>query len=563
MRISKSLLSAGVTICAMLFFTQESKSQYVVNGTAEQLSCNCYRLTEAINNEGGSVWNSNQISLEDPFDFTFDVYLGNIPSGADGIAFVLQPVSTAVGTTGGGLGYLGITPSVAIEVDTYQNGWDPVNDHIAIQANGDNNHTTANNLAGPELALVSGANIEDGATHLMRVTWDPVTMELSAYMDGSLRVTYTGDIVANFLAGDPMVFWGFTGSTGGLNNVQEFCLSIIPGLSANVFDVCEGGDVVFDDESYSALGDVVSWSWDFGNGTTSSLETPGAITFQNAGTYNVVQTIVDAAGCDASDSLEITVHPNPEADFDVSEVCEGEPTLFTDQSSVSAGSITTWDWDFGDTNTDTGNSASNSYASAGNYTASLLVTSDEGCVDSAEAAVVVFENPVAEATHEANSLDVIFNTDLLNGEEAEWIVLDTSYLGANLNYTFPDSGWYDITLVVTNANGCLDTFMYSVYVEGVPEYEVPNVFTPNGDDLNERFQPFTYAMTEANMKIFNRWGRPVFKYEGLIPPIDSWGWDGTINGGAKAAEGTYYFVLDLKGTDGNNFTEHGTVTLVR
>jgi hypothetical protein len=69
----------------------QANAQYVLNGNAIQLSCNCYRLTEAVNAQAGSVWNSNMISLNDPFDFTFDVYLGtNNGNGADGIAFLLQ-----------------------------------------------------------------------------------------------------------------------------------------------------------------------------------------------------------------------------------------------------------------------------------------------------------------------------------------------------------------------------------------------------------------------------------------------------------------------------------------
>jgi gliding motility-associated-like protein len=542
-----------------------SMAQYVMNGSTQQLSCNCYRLTEAINTQGGSVWNSNQIDLTNPFDFTFDVYLGNNDEGADGIAFVLQPVSTAVGSTGGGLGYLGIVPSIAVEIDTYQNGWDPSNDHMAVQANGDNNHNTVNNLAGPVNALPGGNNLEDGQTHLMRVTWDPILLTLTAYMDGIATLTYTGDLVTNYLTGDPNVFWGFTGSTGGLNNVQEFCLTITPGLAASTGEICAGEEVIFTDNSFSALGDVVEWDWNFGNGTTSSDETPGAITFLNAGTYNVVQTIVDAAGCDASDSLEILVNPNPEAAFDVSEVCEGEETLFTDQSSIASGTLSSWEWEFGDLNSGVGGTTTNTYSAPGIYQAGLLVTSNDGCVDSAEATVIVYENPTAEASHESNSLDAVLTAQLENGEVAFWNINDTTFTGLDVvNYTFPDSGWYDITLTVTNANGCDDTLIYSIYIEGIPEYEVGNVFTPNGDEFNEYFQPFTYSMIEANMKIYNRWGIPVYKFNGLIPPpATTWGWDGSINGGAEAAEGTYYYVLDLKGTDGNNFSDHGTVTLVR
>lgn len=554
----------AITGALLALVPGRSNAQYVVNGNAVQLSCNCYRLTEAVNFQGGAVWNSNMISLENPFDFTFDVYLGDQPSGADGIAFVLQPISAAQATTGGGLGYYGINPSIAIEVDTYKNDWDPTYDHMAIQVNGDNNHTTSNNIVAPELALVSGGDMEDGQWHVMRVSWDPTTLTLRAFMDGSMRVSYTGDVVANFLANDPMVFWGFTGSTGSLNNLQQFCLSIIPGLTSSVGEVCAGGDIEFNDDSYSALGDVVSWSWDFGNGQTSANADPGAITFDAPGTYWVTQTITDAAGCDASDSLQIVVRANPDADFSSTEVCQGEITEFSDLSEANEGQLTDWNWQYGDGEVETGNPVTHTYAMAGTFEATLAIETSYGCVDTASATVTVFENPLAEATHETTSLSAIFNTSLQQGEEAEWIILDTSYVGmVPLNYTFPDSGWYDITLVVTNANGCSDTSEFSIYVEGIPEYEVPNVFTPNGDQVNDLFQPFTYAMVEAKMKVFNRWGRPVFKYEGGIPITDTWGWDGNISGGAKAAEGTYYYVLDLKGTNGGNFSQQGTVTLLR
>lgn len=564
---TSSAIRAFIFLSLFGFTAESTFAQYVLNGNAQQLSCNCYRLTDALNTQGGSVWNSNQIDLTDPFDFTFDVLLGYNDAGADGIAFLLQQESTSAGTTGGGIGYESIAPSVGIEIDTWFNGQygDLTNDHIAIQAGGDLDHDGPNNLDGPVDAISGGVNIEDGQTHLFRVTWDPIAMTLAAYIDDVLRVSYTGDIVTNHLASDPLVFWGFTGSTGGANNVHEFCLTITPGLTASTTEICQGEDVVFTDDSYSALGAVTNWDWDFGNGTTSTDETPGAITFPDPGTFNVVQTIVDAAGCDAADSLEILVNPNPEADFDVSEVCEGDETVFTDQSNILSGSIATWDWDFGDTNTGNGSTTTNTYLTAGTYQADLLVTSNDGCVDSAEATVLVFENPTAEATHESTSLDAIFTTDLEAGEEVVWMIDDTTITGLDVvNYTFPDSGWYDITLTVTSINGCEDTYTYSVYIEGIPEYEVGNVFTPNGDEFNERFQPFTYSMVEANMKVYNRWGRPVYKFEGEIPPPTTlWGWDGTINGGAKASEGIYYFILDLKGTDGNNFSEHGTVTLVR
>ncbi|WP_462254820.1 L-type lectin-domain containing protein [Ferruginibacter sp.] len=138
---AKQILSLLLVLISNSLLAQ----QYTVNGNAAQLSCNEYRLTQAINTQSGSVWNNIRIDLTQSFDFNFDVFLGasNSP-GADGIAFVLQPISTSVGSTGGGLGYEGIAPAVGVTIDTYFNPGnnDPAFDHIAIQLNGDLSHNT-------------------------------------------------------------------------------------------------------------------------------------------------------------------------------------------------------------------------------------------------------------------------------------------------------------------------------------------------------------------------------------------------------------------------------------
>ncbi len=90
--------------------------------------------------------------------------------GADGIVFVLQPISTSIGSTGGGLGFEGITPSVGVTLDTWQNtnNTDPAYDHVAIQINGDLNHTSANNLAGPVAISALTNDVEDCKWHKIK-----------------------------------------------------------------------------------------------------------------------------------------------------------------------------------------------------------------------------------------------------------------------------------------------------------------------------------------------------------------------------------------------------------
>ena len=99
------LFIALILLDPFLAISQVS-NPYHVNGNAFQESCNCYTLTQDAFNQSGSVWNINKISLHQAFDYKFNIYLGcNDGDGADGIAFVLQPISTSIGAVGGGIGY--------------------------------------------------------------------------------------------------------------------------------------------------------------------------------------------------------------------------------------------------------------------------------------------------------------------------------------------------------------------------------------------------------------------------------------------------------------------------
>jgi hypothetical protein len=217
----KVILFTGIWMC--LAFT--ARSGYVVNGSASSTGNDCFILTPDQVGQAGMVWYDNFMLLTYDFDMTFQVYLGNNDGGADGIAFVMQPNSTAAGGSGGGLGYLGITPSIAVEYDTWQND-DPAYDHIAVHKNGDVN-TSTGAVAGPVQASSSSDNIEDGQWHSTRITWDASTTTLMVYFDGVLRVTYINDIVTNTFTGNPAVYWGFTGATGGASNLQQFCATSI------------------------------------------------------------------------------------------------------------------------------------------------------------------------------------------------------------------------------------------------------------------------------------------------------------------------------------------------
>ena len=207
-------------------------ASYIVNGNASSMgitgpngnvNCNCFQLTPSQQAQVGSVWNENKINLNESIRIEFDIYLGNNDGGADGVVFGLQKLSTSIGVSGGGMGMQGVSPSLGVYIDTYQNTDvnDPADDHISININGNLDHNSNSNVDGP----VNLANVEDGNWRRFIVDWNATTTTLDVFLVNTLTpiVSYTSDIVTSIFGNDSLVFWGFTGSTGNLHNVQKFC----------------------------------------------------------------------------------------------------------------------------------------------------------------------------------------------------------------------------------------------------------------------------------------------------------------------------------------------------
>lgn len=181
-------------------------------------------LTPDENFQAGAVWQRDPVDLREGFDRTFVLSFGDDDvEGADGIVFVLQRAGLdALGATGQGIGYAGVTPSVGVELDTFQNADDPVEDHVAVDENGSTAHGG--------VAPVPLANLEDGREHALRVAWDPAATTLSVDVDGALALVYTKDMVADVFGGEPLVTLGFTAGTGGSRNRHYVRAATPPGL---------------------------------------------------------------------------------------------------------------------------------------------------------------------------------------------------------------------------------------------------------------------------------------------------------------------------------------------
>jgi gliding motility-associated-like protein len=461
-----------------------SAQQYTINGNAIRNSCNCYTLTSTQQNQSGSVWNNIQINLSQPFDFVFDVRLGCVDaSGADGIAFILQPISTSVGTLGGGLGFGGVSPSIGITLDTYQNTSpdnDPSFDHIAIQTNGVISHSSAaNNLAGPVAISSTSDNVEDCNWHSLRVKWDPLSKTIEAYFDGVLRVTAVKDLVADIFGGNPMVYWGFTGSTGFFHNEQQFCTALRPAIkSLTLQKRCVNEPIVLYDSTVS-FAPIIKRYWDFGDGSPiDSVSLNPTHSYATPGNYTVTLTVIGTDGCSAVQTTPLTIGSKPVASFSYNDSCEVNQITFTSTATAQVGTINQWYWDFGNGSTANTASAVTSYPTGGIKTIRFFVQSQEGCAsDTLAQPFQVWIRPTTDFTFTdsvclGTPMQFFDNTVSPSGPVAHWLwqIDGQSFNSQNLTYTFSTPGSHTVTHGATaTANaGCLGLITKTVFVSAKP-----------------------------------------------------------------------------------------------
>ena len=304
------LLSFNHFFLFFFLFSSNIIGQFILNGSALHSGNGDYLLTPAQGAKVGSIWFEEKVSLEESFELNFELNFGNKDNGADGIAFCLQPLNTSIGVSGGGLGVQGVNPSFFVEFDTYRNGGDPSYDHLALQKNGNVQNTGTNNLF-PATHIKAGQNnIENGQWYPMRAIWNTETKRFQLFVDCNLRIDYTGDIVNEIFNGDPMVFWGFTASTGGANNEHRVRNVRSTLLKIDDQTICRGEGIQLD---IPATSSSFSWNPTTGIDDVNSLTptfTPAQTTeyvisydgFCNSQLNDTILIVVDNCGCEDSDN---------------------------------------------------------------------------------------------------------------------------------------------------------------------------------------------------------------------------------------------------------------------
>ncbi len=224
---------------------------------------------------------------------------------------------------------------------------------------------------------------------------------------------------------------------------------------------------VFTDQSIGAD----SWSWNFGDGTSTTTQSP-THTYAAVGTYTVTLTVTNlSTGCDYTKTAQVTV-ADEQALFTASalEICRNGSTTFTATSVQGTPAIVSFEWDFGDGSTATGNNMTHTYLQTGLFAVTLKITDVNGCTDIITKTnyikVVGPKAAFAPATPGSCLNSAVTFNDLSTTDGTHplknwyWNFGDgvnDSLTSAPFQHMYSNSGVYSVSLKIKDSFGCTDS----------------------------------------------------------------------------------------------------------
>ena len=326
--------------------------------------------------------------------------------------------------------------------------------------------------------------------------------------------------------------------------------------------VCQRTPVAFTNTSLSygtgPGGVATQYLWNFGDGNTSTVFSPSHA-YLHTGAYNV--TLIETNFVPCSDtvvqSLQVDTISGIQMLATDTTLCSGQEVTFTGLYADIGFISNTWSVSDGFRMNDV-NPILHSFDGGGIYTISITAKY-RACPDT-----------TATRTIRVHSYPEIYlgpDTSMCPGSSA--VILSDDHNKANPNATWVwntgDSssqitvvkpGYYYSSVTI---DGC--SASDTVWVQKDCYLDLPNVFTPNGDGVNDYFYPrqlLTKGMTSFSMNIYNRWGQLVYQTSSL----DGRGWDGNFNGQPQP-EAVYVYIIDAGFKDGQVEHHQGNLTLLR
>lgn len=318
--------------------------------------------------------------------------------------------------------------------------------------------------------------------------------------------------------------------------------------------ICQDNAVTFTNASTGAL----TYTWLFGNGATDN-NVNTTCTYTRSGIYHVLLVATNFIPCHDTASAIIYVDSATAISLAVTDsvLCKSTYITFTGNYTGIGNTGITWNFSDGDSITNI-NPVQHAFDGAGTFTVTAT-PHYRVCRDvSISKTITVFPAPalyLGADTSICPGSEAITIGDYVNAtnNKATW-KWNTGQTTPRITVVAPGSYY-----VAVNINGCYTTD--TILVQNDCYMDIPNVFTPNGDGLNDYFFPRQYltkGLTYFKMDIYNRWGQLIFETTNL----EGAGWDGRFNN-VDQPVGAYVYVIDATFRDGQKEHHQGNVTLLR
>ncbi len=254
------------------------------------------------------------------------------------------------------------------------------------------------------------------------------------------------------------------GSCSDKDTVQILAGPNTPTAAFSMTYDCSGLNVQFTNQSTIAGGSISAYTWNFGDGNTTSSISPSH-TYSSTGNYQVMLIAQGTGGCmdTVVQTLNLT-NDQPLADFSLHNACVGDQVNFTDQSS-SISALTVFSWDFGDASGASISNPGHTYLNPGTYQVKLYIENANACADSITKQLTVYPLPTASAGNDLSLCEG--DTVQLNGNggiSQTWN--PGNQAGASISISPLSSITY--TLSVSDINGCIGEDLISLTVNPRP-----------------------------------------------------------------------------------------------
>jgi len=513
-----------------------------------------------------------------------------------------NPIATVTGTVGGTFTITapGVINATTGEVDLSASGlgtfiiyYNTPSGNACPQLDS----TTINIVDAPSAAFTYATPFcQDNGTALPTFVGNNFAGTFSANPAGVVFVsTSTGEInLTSSTAGTYTIYNNLAASGGCAAALDSFVVTINPSFNLlEIVSVCSGGNYTFPDGTTqtnitipttytsnlttslgcdSIVETTVNVNPTYFNQESTNICSGGSFTFPDGTTQTNIttqvvytSTLTTTFGCDSIIETTVNIAPQSTIAADpVAPICFGENLILT--ATGSGNGTVTWYSDAAGTNViGTGSTfnATTQVSTTGLYT--FYVNETGTCPSPLTAVNVVVGGVTAAITATPTSgfmpLTVSFGNNSSTGPTVSytWVFGDGT---ANSNqfeptHTYTNLGNYSAVLIVTDGV-CFDTATVVIEVVGQSTILIPNVFTPNSDGSNDVFTVDGTNLESVEGQIFNRWGQKLYEWNGV-----KGSWDGRTQAGTEVPDGTYFYIINAKGMDGEEYFKTGACTLIR